>query len=73
MTKTLPTVTPEQCRQITGIIRNHAAHTVYTTRILYHGIQNVPVGKCPGRHTVVTVAPPSDPFAGIPGAHDSDL
>lgn len=68
MTKTLlPTITPDQCDQITGMYvdRNHAAHTVYTTRILPGRIQNVPVGQCPGRHTYTIPVQPTDPFAGL--------
>jgi len=73
MTKTLlPQVTPDQCAQITGKTRNHAAHTVYTTRVLYHGIQNVPVAQCPGKRDDTPVTPPVDPFHGIPGAHEDD-
>jgi hypothetical protein len=68
MMKTLlPTITPDQCDQITGMYvgKNHAAHTVYTTRILYHGIQNVPVGQCPGRHNYTSPVQPADPFTGL--------
>jgi hypothetical protein len=73
MTKTLlPTMTPEQCASITGITRNHAAHTVYTTRILYHGIQHMPIGQCPGKHEYTAPAVPADPFAGIAEAYGDE-
>lgn len=63
MARTLPTVTLDQCQIITGMTRNHAAHTVYTTKILYHGIQNVPIGLCSGKHEgVESPAIPEDPF-----------
>lgn len=66
MTRRLPQVTPDECDQITGLFvdRNHAAHTVYTTRILYHGQQKVPVATCPGRHEYGPgPVQPEDPFA----------
>lgn len=62
MARTLPTVTLDQCQHITGMTRNHAAHTVYTTRIFYHGIQNMPIGECPGRHEHTEPTYPDDPF-----------
>lgn len=74
MTKTLlPALTLDQCASITGLVRNHAAHTVYTTRILYHGIQNVPIGQCPGKHEgVATPTVSADPFALISDAYEDD-
>lgn len=52
--------------------RNHAAHTVYTTRAERYGVQPFAIGQCPGKHDPVQIAPPSDPFAGIPGARADD-
>lgn len=72
-TRTLPQVTLDQCEQITGMTRNHAAHTIYTTRVLYHGIQNVPIGTCPGKHDTVVIATPADPFHGLDNDSDRDL
>lgn len=69
----LETMTVEQCAQITGMVRNHAAHTVHTTRMLYHGIQHVPIGNCPGRHEHISPAVPADPFHGIDDDNDRDL
>jgi hypothetical protein len=61
----IPEMTVDQCLSITGNEREHAAHTVYTTRVLYHGIQNVPIGRCPGRHEYTNPAQPEDPFHGL--------
>lgn len=71
---TLPALTVGQCDQITGLYigRDHAAHTVYTTRATRYGVRNVPIGKCPGRHTAAVPVVPPDPFALIPGAHEDD-
>lgn len=68
--KRLPSITPEQCEQITGQARNHAAHTVYTTRPAStpRGYESVPVALCPGKHAYSSPAPgwtPEDPFAGL--------
>jgi hypothetical protein len=62
MARTLPTVTLDQCQQITGMTGNHAAHTVYTTRAERFGVRSMAVGTCPGRHEHTEPTYPDDPF-----------
>jgi hypothetical protein len=69
-------MTLDQCEQHTGMIGNHAAHTLYTAtsdQWLNCGTRYVPFAQCLGRHEGITAPAVSvDPFALIPDAHEDD-